>query len=157
MCLEDRREGGAPIDRRKPAGIAVCEDIHWSMWAGVGRFGNKRQSMVADSAVGGHILVADFLGEHPGTVCALRFGAFQQQRKHSVERPAQVDRGGARRQQFLTGAPQIILAGITGGRKKQSAGSRRSDQRCTADNHFTDGKCCLARGGKCPHLKGKGQ
>ena len=77
MGLEDRREGCAPIDSGKPARIAVCEDIDRPMRAGVRRFRNKRQPVVADSAIGGNILVADLLGEFPGTVCTLRFGDLQ--------------------------------------------------------------------------------
>ena len=88
--------GGAEIDGCKPAGIAVGENV--DRLAGLlarGDLANDFQPVPADAAVQFHILVGDLGGAPVGSRGAVGLGNAAQKAAHFIQRPAQIDCGGA--------------------------------------------------------------
>ena len=90
----DRRQGGAVIHRRQPAGIAMGEDVD-----GLAGFFAATSLMIsrpcAPIAIAhGDILVGDGGGFLPGQRGALVARLVEQRVAHAIQGPAQIDGGG---------------------------------------------------------------
>ena len=59
MRLVDRRERRAPIDASEPARIAMGEDVDGRALLVLGMRLDEPEPMLADAAVGLHVLIAD--------------------------------------------------------------------------------------------------
>ena len=93
----DRRGGGAVIDRRQPAGVAMGEDVDpFARLLPGGDLLDDGEPVAADGAVEFDILVGDLGGALVGGGDALGHGQRLQELAHFIQRPAQVDRGRTR-------------------------------------------------------------
>ena len=91
----NRRECGAPIHRRDPAGIAMGQDIHALAWLARGDILQQRQAVAANGLTGCGIIIANRGGFGIGGGFARGDRQWAQHGKHFLKRPAQIDRGGA--------------------------------------------------------------
>ena len=61
-CLVYRRERGSPVDRGKPAGVAVRENIHWTIRTPGRRRAYERRTIFADRVTRPNVLLGDRRG-----------------------------------------------------------------------------------------------
>src|SRR5262245_31160127 len=105
----DRRKRSSPIDARQPAGIAVSEDVDALAALLVGMRADQTEPMLPDPAIGFNVLVADFggAGVSSGNTLVARLVAHRL--LHLLERPAEIDRCGARSGQFVASAIERLF------------------------------------------------
>ena len=136
----DRRQGGAPIDRREPAGVAVGQDLHRAAPAlSPMRVFDQPEPVLADRAVDRDILFGDFPRPCDRGGKALFRRQLAEMAAHPVERPAQIDRRGARRGEAFDRAVEPLLRRVLGHRQGDPIRRCRADQRRPAHLHVADG------------------
>ena len=155
MSGVDRRQRGAPIDGREPAGVAMREDVE--ALAVLGGLMQDRGAMLADGAVLRHILIGDGGGFDIGCGCAVRRARVAQPGQHAVQRPAQVDGGGPGGGEGECGLLHRVRARVGAERQRQAMRGGGTDQRRAADLHGADGLSDLIQGGEVQDVEGPGQ
>ena len=124
----DRRQGGAVIHRRQPAGIAMGEDVDGLAGLLCSDLPDDFQAMLADGHRHRHIFVGDGGGFGPGQLRALVARLVEQRVPHAIQRPAQIDGGGPGLSQHVVNAGEIFVGGIAAHRQRQAIGAHRADQ-----------------------------
>ena len=129
MRAIDRRKRRAPVDASEPAGIAMGEDVDHRPILLVGMRADDAEPMLAYSAVGLHILVADRggAGEGGGDALVARLVAYRL--LHLVERPAKIDGGGTRGGKHLASPVERCVGGVVAQPERDPVGGGRADQR----------------------------
>ena len=140
MGAIDRRRGRAPIDRGKPAGIAMGQDVdRLARPLALRRGLDQRQAMPADGGIDGDILLADLAGAAIGGRHAFARRQRQKRLAHAVQPPAQIDRRRPRRCKKPVRALEVLIARIGPHGERHSIGARRPDQRRAAHQHVANG------------------
>ena len=136
----DARQRRPPVDRRQPARVAVGEHLDRLPGGGAPRAGgaDQRQRVRADRAVDGDVLVGDRVGGGARGVGARVGRQRRQARRHRVQRPAQVDGGGPRRQQRRARGGQRAVGRIRPHRQPDPVRRRRADERRAPHLHRRD-------------------
>ena len=142
MRAIDRRQRGAPIDRRQPAGVAMRQDLHRPA-GGLGAVcrGDQLPAVLADGAVDRDILLGDLAGafeRHGEAPFRRRLGQHPAQ---FLDRPAQIDRGRPGRGQAFGGMLDAAVGGILGHGQRHAVGRGGADQRSAAHLHIADRPC----------------
>ena len=134
----NRCQRRAPIHRRQPARVAVCQDIH--------RLGlvlitgaNQRQPVPPDGLIDGHILLGDARGLQPSRFGTLAGGQRRQQGAHPLHRPAQIHRRGSGLCQHVASRRQRRIGGVVAHGQRHPISRRHPDQGGAAHLHGTDG------------------
>ena len=139
MGQVDRRQRGAPVDRRQPAGVAVGEHVDRTVLAGVRpRLFDDLQAVPADGLVGRHVFIADLPGPRVGRGGALGPGPVAQPRAQIVERPLEIDRRRPGLGQGFIGPVHGLVGGVGAQPQAQAIGRRGADQRGAAHQHGAD-------------------
>ncbi len=144
MRQVDRRQGGAVIHRRQPAGIAMGEDIDglipvFPALLLLRDFADQREPVPADRLAHRHVLVGDQGGFLPGDGGALVARLVEQRPAHPPQRPFEIDGGGPGFGQHLHRLLDMFVGGILAHRQRQPIGAHRPDQRRAARLHGDDG------------------
>ncbi len=144
----NRRRGGADIDRRQPAGIAVGQHVDpGAVLAGGGGF-DQFDADLPDRRVDGDVLVGDLLRARISRSDALAARAIADGLGHLVERPPQVDRGRTGRGKSGAGAVEGLIGGIGVQRQAHAIGGGGADERRAAHHHALDRPCGLIERGQ---------
>ena len=128
------------VDAGEPAGVAVGQDVD-----GLARLlahgGSRDQlgAVGADGAVGRDVGVGELGGALVGGGGTGRPRQVADGGAHLVERPAQVDGGGALPGQMGDGAVEALVGGVRAQRQAHAIGGRDADQRRAAHLHGEDG------------------
>jgi hypothetical protein len=137
----DRGQRRAVRHGRDPPGIAVGEHLQRSARAPQRR--QQRRAVQADRPVAGSIVVADCSRLRPGGLRARGRGQRRHPGGNPVQRPAQVDRGGARGQQIIARPRQAGVGRVGAQREGQPVSGDRADQRRAPDLHRPDRPCAV--------------
>ena len=135
----DRGGGGAVVDRRQPAGVAMGEDI--DRFAGLLAFSQppeELEAVAADRAVDLDILVGDSRRLGVGGGGARLRSERPETRARRVQRPAQVDRGRPGRRKLVPRGGERRVARILAHGEREPVSRRRPDQRRAANPHVAD-------------------
>ncbi len=135
----DRRQGGAVIHRRQPAGIAMGEDVELLPGFFGGDALDDFQAMFADGFAHGHVFIGDGGGLGPSQRGALVAGTVQKRVPHAAQGPAQINGGGAGLRQHVMHPRKIFIGGIAAHFQRQAVGRHGADQRGAAGLHAGDG------------------
>ncbi len=142
----DRSQGGPPIHRRQPAGVAVRQDVHRVASLAPGSLGDQVGAVLADGPAGRHVLLGDGGGLGGGGFGAPGRGEGGDRRGYAPQRPGQIDR---RRPRGGQARARLGKAGVRGvGPQSQSQAPRRRhpDQRSAANPHVRDGADRIIQG-----------
>jgi hypothetical protein len=135
----DRRQGGAEIDRREPARVAMGQHLHRRARLLVrGHGSDELCAMAADRLVDGDVFVANLGRAAIGGGHAFLPRTVAHGGHHLVERPFEVDGGGSRGEKRGAGALERLIGGILAQRQRDPIGRRRPDQRRAAHLHGRD-------------------
>ena len=134
----DGRGGGAPIDGRGPAGVAMGQHVDTPAALLLCDLADDLQPVQPDLAVDLHILVANLGGAAIGGLGAGLGRKRLQDARHLIQRPFQVDRGRPGFVQHLPCFLQRDVRGIGGHLHRDAIGRRRPDQRRAAHPHVAD-------------------
>ena len=148
MRLVDRRGRRAPIDSCQPARIAMGENVDRRATLARGDLADQREPVVADGRTDRDILFRQLAGQSPGLLRPLGCGQRREGQAQPLQRPAQVDGGGARRCKLFDGVGESRVGGVGHQGKGQSISPRHADQRRPAHLHVGDGaggRPCIAQ------------
>ena len=96
MGVIHRRRCGAPIDGRDPASVTVGQQAHGFAAGFLGRdILDKLQTVQPNLAIDLNIFVRNIVGEGQCHPCPVHLRQRQQYSLATVQRPTQIDRGGA--------------------------------------------------------------
>src|SRR5262245_47371348 len=123
----DRRERRAPIDAGEPAGIAMSEDVEALAALLVEMRADQPETVLADPAVGLHVLVADCGGTGVSRGDTLVARLIAHRLLHFFERPAEIDGGGACRGELLASAVESLVGGVGAKRERDAIGCGGAD------------------------------
>ncbi len=135
----DGRRRRAPVHRCQPAGVAMGQ--HVDALAGFlarGDVLDQPQTVLADRAVNGDILIANLGGAFLGNSQPLAARPVAHRRHHLIERPFQVDRRRPRRQQRAVSGFERFVGGILAQRQHHAISRDRADERRAAHQHRGD-------------------
>ncbi len=138
MGLVDGGQGGAPVHRAEPAGVAVGEDVDPVLARLAGGF-DQPAPVLADRFADGDVLVCDQGGLGIGGGAPLGFRGAAQAPAHALDGPAQVHRRRPGGFEHCAGPLQRRVRGVLGGSQGHAIGRRRADQGRAADRHVGDG------------------
>ena len=133
MRLVDGRGGGAPVDGREPAGIAMGENIDGLAGGLARRRGpDEGEAMIADRRAERDILLGDASGAGKG--CRRAFAGRQRHDEptHPFERPGEIDGGRPCRGQTFAGAGEAGVGRVFAQSKGDAIGGGHADERRAA-------------------------
>ena len=134
--LVDRRQRRAAIDGGEPAGVAVGEDVdRLLVLLALGRHQDGLEAVLADAPVGLDVVLADLRRALVGCRQPSLPRQIAHRAQHLLQRPAQVDGGGALRGQQRDGAVDGLVGGVRAQRQANAVGGRGADQRRAAHLH----------------------
>ena len=134
----DRRQRGAPIDRRQPAGVAMRQNLDRAAAFAALRRGDQIDTVVADRAVDRDILLGNLGGAGERGVMPAARRQREERTAHRFKRPTQVDRCRPGRGEHVDRARQRRIRRVGGGGEGNAVGRRRADQRRAAHRHVAD-------------------
>ena len=132
--LVDRRQGGAEVDRRDPAGIAMRQHLYRPVYARMHR-GDQAGAVRTDRAIQCDVLVRDPRRFEPGRLWPLRRRQRRQKGAQPVECPAQIHGGGARRVEPAVGVGEMRVVGVVSHGQGETVRAGHADQRRAAHRH----------------------
>ncbi len=139
MRLVNRRQCRAPVDRCKPACVAMGEHIE-RILAGFFRGGVAQdfQAVIADGGIDCDVFLADFRGAPVRRFDALLAPAIAKMGPHNIECPAQIHRGRTARQQHIVSAIERLIRCVGRHCQANAVGGRSADERRAAHLHGFD-------------------
>ena len=154
MRLVDGRGGGAPVDGREPAGIAMGENIDRL----AGRLARRRgadegEAVIADRRTERDILVGDASGAGQG--CRRAFAGRQRHDEpaHPLERPGEIDGGRPGRGETFAGAGETRVGCVFAQSKGDAIGGGHADERRAAHPHVGDRGRRFGQRGEAAHFE----
>ncbi len=136
----DRGQRRSPIHARQPARIAMRKDVDGAT-ARLSQLANDLEAVHSNRATLLHIRVANRTRFPERDLWAPVGGDSGDDAAHSFERPGEVHSRGASLSQRLDRFFQMAIGGIRAQCESQSVGSRRADERRTANHHGADCLC----------------
>ena len=139
MSLVDRRRGRAPVHGRKPARVAMGQDIH-GLAARLPQGGSldQRQAVITDRLANRSILIRDLRRASIGSPNPLGTRNIAKRCQYLIEGPAQIDRGRSGREQSPARAFDPLVRGVDTRLQADSVRGRSPDQGCSANLHLLD-------------------
>ena len=111
-----------------------------------GNVAKQLEAVLADGEAGGHVIVGNDAGFGERGLGAVFRRERLYARAHAIERPAQVDRRGARGVQQSVGAREVGVRRIGAQGEPQAIGRDGADERRAAHLHGGDGVCGVVLG-----------
>ena len=135
----NRSGGGADIDRGQCACVAMGEHVH-RLVGFLARGGglDQRQSVAADSGVGGDVLFAEFGGAPISGTRSLCSRSVAHSRHDLIERPFEIDRRGTCCDQRGVSVLKRFIGGVLAQRKADAVSRGGANQGGAANHHGAD-------------------
>ena len=132
----NRGRGRAPIHRRRPACIAMGQDVHATF--SDSNVADHGQPVFANPAVHFNIVISNLIGARKGRLGPVFWRKRAQQPLHLIQRPAQIDRRGPGFMQDVPGLGQAGIGRVQRHLYRHTVSSGRPDQRRTPHPHILD-------------------
>ena len=134
----DRRRRGAPVDGRKPAGVAMSQDVDRASRMALGKVPQKPETVASHRSTQRDILLRHRIGFGVSGRLALRDSQGRQRRPHLIHRPGQIYRRWARRAQKSGRVSEMAVGRVFARRERHAVGRGHADQRGAANMHLPD-------------------